>query len=83
MSEKLEKIEYSKCRKDEFYIKVEPSKFPSDSRRGDIVSIFKKGRLSDKMIDSQLCSHGDGGDELKDIMWGMYNKMENYIKFSV
>ncbi len=83
MSEKLEKIEYRKCRKDKFYLTIEPSKFPADDRRGDIVSIFKKGLIIDTLVNSKLCTHGDGGDELKEVIWDMYNEMELYIKFSV
>jgi len=83
VSDEMLVSDYRNCAKGEFYIKVEPTKSPYDDRRGDLVSIFKRGNLYDKIVTSRLCYHGDGGDELKDLMWDMYNKMEKYIEFNV
>tara|TARA_R110002020_G_scaffold96724_2_gene231290 strand:- start:77 stop:337 length:261 start_codon:yes stop_codon:yes gene_type:complete len=74
---------YKACEKDNFYIKIEPSRFPADDRRGEIVSIFKKRWLFDKRIKSVIITQGDEGEELMSTIASMYNDLTKYIKYEI
>lgn len=74
--------DYKKCQRDEFYIKVEKSRFPADDRRGEIVSIFKRGWFFPKRIKSVIVTQGDGGEGLSSTIASMNDEVDKYIKYS-